>query len=151
MLKQSPLRCCFINKNLRHYVDAGFIILRHSEVWKTEESVCEAIASESELALRRSRLLFFLVSWISFTKTSRSFHYVSTHFCFCNFETTFTSFTSATSRKTIHRIVFLGRVQIRSFQGLINEKIPKKDISLRSVILSGSEVSFFGIFSLIRP
>ena len=70
------------------------------------------------------------LSWISFTKTSRSFHYVSTHFCFCNFETTFTSFTSATSRKTIHRIVFLGRVQIRSFQGLINEKIPKKDTSL---------------------
>ena len=42
-------------------------------------------------------------------------------------------FTFATSRKTIHRIVFLGRVQIRSFQGLINEKIPKKDISLRSI------------------
>ena len=36
-------------------------IPRHSEVWKTEESVCVAIASESELALRRSRLLFFLV------------------------------------------------------------------------------------------
>ena len=44
--------------------------------------------NEGELALRRSRLLFFLVSWISFTKTSRSFHYVSTHFCFCNFGTT---------------------------------------------------------------
>ena len=109
-------------------------ILRHSEPTKWVKNLyCVAKASESELALRRSRLLFFLVSWISFTKTSRSFHYVSTHFYFFNFGTTFTSFTSATSRKTIHRIVFLGRVQIRSFQGLINEKIPKKDISLRSI------------------
>ena len=64
-------------------------ILRHSEPTKWVKNLyCVAKASESELALRRSRLLFFLVSWISFTKTSRSFHYVSTHFCFCNFGTT---------------------------------------------------------------
>ena len=60
--------------------------------------------SECELALCRSRLLFFLVSWISFTKTSRSFHYVSTHFCFCNFETTFTSFTSALRKSACFRV-----------------------------------------------
>ena len=91
-------------------------IPRHSEVWKTEESVCVAIASESELSLRRSRPLFFLVSWISFTKTSRSFHYVSTHFCFCNFGTTLplrpaeirwgTRYSFA-SCKSIHRMFLL--------------------------------------------
>ncbi len=35
------------------------------------------------------------LSWICFTKTSRSFHYVCTHFCFCFFGSTFTSFTFA--------------------------------------------------------
>ena len=62
-----------------------FVILRSE---RPKNLFCEAIASEYELALRWSRLLFFLVSWISFTKTSRSFHYVSTHFCFCSFGTT---------------------------------------------------------------
>ena len=43
------------------------------------------------------------LSWISFTKTSRSFHYVSTHFCFCNFGSA----------------LLLRPTQIRSFQGLV--------------------------------
>ncbi len=68
--------------------------------------------SECELALRRSRPLFFLVSWISFTKTSRSFHYVSTHFCFCNFETTFTSFTSALHKSARFRVLLLKRERV---------------------------------------
>ena len=68
--------------------------------------------SECKLALRRSRLLFFLVSWISFTKTSRSFHYVSTHFCFCNFGST----------------LLLRPTQIRLFQGLVQQKDTTQDI-----------------------
>ena len=47
------------------------------------------------------------LSWISFTKTSRSFHYVSTHFCFCNFGST----------------LLLRPTQIRLFQGLVQQKI----------------------------
>ena len=130
-------------------------ILRHSEPTKWVKNLyCVAKASESELALRRSRLLFFLVSWISFTKTSRSFHYVSTHFCFCNFGTTLplrpteicwgTRY-SFPSCKNIHRMFllrqsliekrYLSRVQIRSFQGqfLCEYKSILKDTSLRSV------------------
>ena len=38
--------------------------------------------NEGELALRRSRPLFFLVSWISFTKNSRSFRNCAHSLCF---------------------------------------------------------------------
>ena len=46
-------------------------------------------------------------------KTVAHFAIALIRYVFRYFGSTFTSFTSATSRKTIHRIVFLGRVEIR--------------------------------------
>ena len=64
----------------------------------------------------RKQILRVLLSWISFAKTSRSFHNVSTHFCFCNFGTTlplrpteirWDTHYSFPSCKNIHRMFLL--------------------------------------------
>ena len=46
------------------------------------------------------------LSLICFTKTSRSFHYVCTHFCFCIFGATFSSFTFALRKSAVFDLLY---------------------------------------------